>query len=673
MDFKDWEKLSDDGKICTLRHPKGHVMKIAIKALPKIQQEAIKRLKMAKGGDVLESGEGGISAQGQGVRHANKLKQHGEHEEAAQEHKYNRDEAKGRALFEREFVKPKIKGLAEGGEVKDNRHLKGEDIAIHKRKTEGFWESEHGKQALAAANKESENVKNKVKHYDEGSPDTVQKDDSETEAAPQTAYHAPNITYNINPPAQGAQPPAAAPQQQAAPPQPEVPPAPAAQFAQAPVDVNTPQVPEGRPNLNPDGTMNPSAVAENAQSVPGSQAAISSELGKQKAQVDAGYLQGIGQLEQQRQQQAQEYVGHINAAAKSIQNGEISRDQVWKDMGGGEKIGTAIGLFLGGFSKPFGGQNYAMDYLNKQIDNALNVQKGNLENDKTVLGAYQHLYGDNLASTNAAKATMLDAASHKVDQINNLLATPQSDLQAKNLKQQIAVERNKAIIEGAGNINKTPGSHPSDAGVAPMVSKKPAGSGAAKYMAPRDPKWNDADLKPGLNTIPKTNGPSLVHLDLDRMKESQMLGAKGVPGEILPGEVSEANKAADMASSTNQAIKEIHKQFGQMWVNARGGDGLEKYFGKQHIFGLSAPDLSQVDDQSKRYYTAASAVKKQLANVIAGGGSQELYSLIEDQLPRLNDSPSDYREKLENIENILRQQLHGTVLKKYKMASGLPE
>lgn len=53
MDFKDWEKTSEDKKSVTLKHPKGHSMTIALKGLSRIQQEAIKRLKMAEGGPVL--------------------------------------------------------------------------------------------------------------------------------------------------------------------------------------------------------------------------------------------------------------------------------------------------------------------------------------------------------------------------------------------------------------------------------------------------------------------------------------------------------------------------------------------------------------------------------------------------------------------------------------------
>lgn len=72
----------------------------------------------AKGGavesdDVLASGsKKGVSSQGETVRDAKHDKKN-----AKTHMKHAKDEAQGRALFEREFVKPKLKGMAEGGSV----------------------------------------------------------------------------------------------------------------------------------------------------------------------------------------------------------------------------------------------------------------------------------------------------------------------------------------------------------------------------------------------------------------------------------------------------------------------------------------------------------------------------------------------------------------------------
>lgn len=52
MNFKDWKKVKEDGKTVTMSHPSGHSMTIITKSLPKIQQEQLKRIKMAEGGKV---------------------------------------------------------------------------------------------------------------------------------------------------------------------------------------------------------------------------------------------------------------------------------------------------------------------------------------------------------------------------------------------------------------------------------------------------------------------------------------------------------------------------------------------------------------------------------------------------------------------------------------------
>ncbi len=52
LNLSGWSKVSEDKKSTTLKHDKGHMMTLAHSKLPKIQQEALKRLKMSDGGTV---------------------------------------------------------------------------------------------------------------------------------------------------------------------------------------------------------------------------------------------------------------------------------------------------------------------------------------------------------------------------------------------------------------------------------------------------------------------------------------------------------------------------------------------------------------------------------------------------------------------------------------------
>ena len=52
IDLKGWQKIGEDKKTTTMKSEKGHQMTLVHKGLPKIQQEALKRLPLYEGGDV---------------------------------------------------------------------------------------------------------------------------------------------------------------------------------------------------------------------------------------------------------------------------------------------------------------------------------------------------------------------------------------------------------------------------------------------------------------------------------------------------------------------------------------------------------------------------------------------------------------------------------------------
>lgn len=52
LDLSKFKKVAEDKNTVTMKHDKGHTLTIALKGLPKIHQEQIKRIKLAEGGDV---------------------------------------------------------------------------------------------------------------------------------------------------------------------------------------------------------------------------------------------------------------------------------------------------------------------------------------------------------------------------------------------------------------------------------------------------------------------------------------------------------------------------------------------------------------------------------------------------------------------------------------------
>jgi len=361
LNFKDFQKVAEDKKSATMKHKDGHTIVIAVKALPKIQQEALKRLPLCEGGEA------------------------------------------------------KLKARA---------------------------------------------------HYDEGTPDQpVSSDDASS-----NQDQKPPVTVNVN----------QAPQT-----------SPAAQQASTPVNVPQPNVQTANPPvLLPNGSMSAPGAAQTGQE---------SIQGQEK--IDASRAQAMVPVEQARlrahQLNAQQDQDNINALRTHADNlaaniKDIDPDAYRKNMSAPDKVATGIGLFLGGFSTPFGGHNFAQDFLNKQIDRDIQGQIANQDKQKTIWGAYNSLYGNQNVASNMTKGSMAQAYADQVDQIAAKLGTPQAIVNAQKLKAGLAATANKAILDSAGNLRSTPNNPQnmptSGSGVQP--------SGVQNVSAPGDNKEKDNTASP---------------------------------------------------------------------------------------------------------------------------------------------------------------------------------
>lgn len=106
----------------------------------------------------------------------------------------------------------------------------------------------------------------------------------------------------------------------------------------------------------------------------------------------------------------------------------INSNHYLENMGTGEKVTTAIGLLLGGFSSAFTHQgNPAMDFLNKQIDRDISAQQSRIDQQKTLLGANRERFHDQVMQVNQTHINMNDMLAHKIQ----LAAAQQGTAQAK--------------------------------------------------------------------------------------------------------------------------------------------------------------------------------------------------------------------------------------------------
>lgn len=390
MDFKDWKKVCEDGKTCTLVHPKGHTMTIAMKAIPAIHREQIKRLKFADGGkvsdDVLASGEGGTSEQGKDVRTAHEMRTDGSHSEhSAKTHeKFAKAEAKGRAQMER-IVKPKMKGLAEGGEVKN---------------------------------------------YDEGTPNGSVQD-----SQGDTTHNGSPININIGTPS--AQDQMSSGQA-----------TPAAPVAPAPMSAPNMQAP-----MLSDQTLNAPAAVQQQQQAIGQQQGIDSQKAQAQVGYEKEFLEKQADIAQQQQDHYNELKQHTDEFKDYMSANPIDPMHFQENRSGMQKAGTALGLLLGGFSTPFTHQaNPALEFLNKQIDRDIESQKFNANTKKNIWGAYHDLYGDSNVATNLAKISANDILTHRASMMAAQLGTQQAQATANALGAQKQIENNQLLLDSAGRL-----------------------------------------------------------------------------------------------------------------------------------------------------------------------------------------------------------------------------
>lgn len=174
--------------------------------------------------------------------------------------------------------------------------------------------------------------------------------------------------------------------------------------------------------------------------------ALDQGLKQQQAIMDH-FNQANQQIESERQ-------GFMN----DLKNEHIDPNQYLSNMSGGQKIGTAIGLILGGIGGGLTGQeNPAMKFLQSQIDRNIEGQKSNLGIKNKLLEANRQHFQDEKSATDMTRVMMNDMLSHKIQ----LAAAKSTDpivqgraqqalgvLEAQNAPLLAQIKARKAVLGG---------------------------------------------------------------------------------------------------------------------------------------------------------------------------------------------------------------------------------
>ena len=167
-----------------------------------------------------------------------------------------------------------------------------------------------------------------------------------------------------------------------------------------------------------------------------------------KAQSDI-LQQQIAQQNQQlqtAQQHYNDYNSDANMIIKNIQDQKIDPNRVWNDKSTLGKIGTVIGLALGGLSAGWNKtENPALKLFNQQVEQDLEAQKANLGKQQNLLSALNQHYGNQVEADNMFKVIQGQQIASMIDQAGAQAKTPQAQAAAMQAKGQILAQNAQVL------------------------------------------------------------------------------------------------------------------------------------------------------------------------------------------------------------------------------------
>lgn len=163
-----------------------------------------------------------------------------------------------------------------------------------------------------------------------------------------------------------------------------------------------------------------------------------SQLAQQRQQVLNQAVQQNIDLEYDTKQKLAENAREIDAVVQDINDRHINPNQYLENRSTGDKIRTAIGLILGGIAGGLTHQeNPVLKMLNQQIERDLHAQQKNIDNRQSLLGALQKRDGDTRAAADMFRLIRANTIASQLDQAAAAAGTPAAKARAMQAKAQL--------------------------------------------------------------------------------------------------------------------------------------------------------------------------------------------------------------------------------------------
>ena len=368
-------------------------------------------------------------------------------------------------------------------------------------------------------------------------------------------------------------------------------------------------------NLNLTNPQQAAAVPAQAMDTAIKAANEGQQLDIAKAETQAPVFQQQTQNAQEIQNEVQQNALNMKANtdnfAKYMQQNPVDPMAFGHSMSVAQKITTALGLLVGGFTGGFSGpgNNPALSWLKDQQEKSIQAQLSNMGNQKNVLGAYQQLYGDTNTAIGLTKVSMNDKLIAEANTIANNLGTATAQMNRDKLVAQLQNENAKQLLQSAWIAqgqkyqNQPPavGQVPSAAAPNAVPAKKQPFVNGAGPMAPVKASFgpDSADQTGVYNIQPilKSNASNVFN----RLSQRAQGG-----DPVAAARLAETQKQYGEASNVDQVLAQARDVYSNLAKNATAGGWTAQNIAPQALVGAAG---------------AIPLVGKPLAGALAGVGS----------------------------------------------------
>lgn len=334
----------------------------------------------------------------------------------------------------------------------------------------------------------------------------------------------------------------------------------------APTSDIAPKPPSGQPEAIPSPSMDMASMYQQGYE---NQLKGIQDTATAQEQLANNQHQILVDQESNKQAVLDQYKQHFNALdqdrqalQEDVKNGYVSPDKFWAGdpktgEGGHSKILTGIGMILAGFN-PTNSPNAAIKFLEYQMDKNMEAQKSNLSAKENLLAANLKHFGNIREATLATQVMQSDMVTHQLQmaatQAQNPMAKAAALEAAGKLQEAYAPKANQIAMmqtmKSLGNDNGSDSEGKIDQAISMMRITNP--EMAKEWESRRVPGYGLAKIP-----VPQEVRNEIVgKTNFDHMAQNYVNWVKKNSGSLNPAKINEgATLAAELQGAYRQAVK----------------------------------------------------------------------------------------------------------------------